>query len=126
MILASCDRSVSIFRRTLLGLCKFHVVFYSSTLIRLDKDAFKGDLCQTVNNFVKQNKLSLLSPLRKRRPSQLIKHIRNTKLLEYLEYLLLTNLAARCCTLSILSLLYFCYGSQTMVPYSIKERTKEK
>ena len=50
------------------NLSKFHVVFSSSTLIRLDKDAFEGHLCQTVNNFVNQNKSSLLSPLRKRRP----------------------------------------------------------
>ena len=61
------------------NLSKFHVVFSSSTLIRLDKDAFKGHLCQTVNNFVKQNDSSLLSPLRKRRPPQHIKHIRNTR-----------------------------------------------
>ena len=61
------------------NLFKFHVVFSSSTLIRFDKDAFEGHLCQTVNNFVKQNKLSLLSPMRKRRPPQHIKHIRNTR-----------------------------------------------
>ena len=48
-------------------------------LIRLNKDAFEGHLCQTVNNFVKQKKLSLLSPLRKRCPPQHIKHIRNTR-----------------------------------------------
>ena len=60
------------------NLSKFHVVFSSSAIIRLDKDAFEGHLCQTVNNFVKQNKSSLLSPLRKRCPSQHIKHIRNT------------------------------------------------
>ena len=41
--------------------------------------AFEGHLCQTVNNFVKQNKSSLLSPLGKRRPPQHIKHIRNTR-----------------------------------------------
>ena len=35
------------------NLSKFHVVFSSSTLIRLNKDAFEGHLCQTVNNFVK-------------------------------------------------------------------------
>ena len=58
------------------NMSKFHVVFSSSTLIRLDKDAFEGHLCQTVNNFVKQNKSSLLSPLRKRRPPQHIKHIK--------------------------------------------------
>ena len=61
------------------NLSKFHVVFSSSTLICLDKDAFEGHLCQTVNNFVKQNESSLLSPLRKRRPPQHIKHIRNTR-----------------------------------------------
>ena len=61
------------------NLSKFHAVFSSSTLIRLDKDAFEGLLCQTVNNFVKQNKSSLLSPLRKRRPPQHIKNIRNTR-----------------------------------------------
>ena len=42
------------------NLSKFHAVFSSSTLIRLDKDAFEGHLCQTVNNFVKQNKSSQL------------------------------------------------------------------
>ena len=52
------------------NLSKFHVVFSSSTLIRLDKDAVEGHLCQTVNNFVKQNKSSLPSLLRKRRPPQ--------------------------------------------------------
>ena len=57
-ILASCMANLS----------KFHVVFSSSTLIRLDKDVFEGHLCQTVNNFVKQNKSSLLSPLKNRRP----------------------------------------------------------
>ena len=61
------------------NLSKFHVVFSSSSLIRLDKDAFEGHLCQTVNNFVKQDKSSLLSPLRKRCPPQLIKHIKNTR-----------------------------------------------
>ena len=62
-ILASCMTNLS----------KFHVVFSSSTLIRLNKDAFEGHLCQTVNNFVKQNKSSLLSPLRKRSVSAVLK-----------------------------------------------------
>ena len=54
------------------NLSKFHIVCSSSALIHLNK------LCQTVNNFVKQNKSTFLSRLRKRRPPQLIKHIRNT------------------------------------------------
>ena len=41
------------------NLSKFHVVFSSSTLICLNKDAFEGHLCQTVNNFVKQNKAGI-------------------------------------------------------------------
>ena len=41
-------------------LSKFHVVFSSSTLIRLNKDASEGHLCQTVNNFVKQNKYVII------------------------------------------------------------------
>ena len=58
---------------------KFHV-FSSSALIRLDKDGFEGHVCQTVNNFVKQNNTSsLLSSLKKRHPPQHIKHIRNTR-----------------------------------------------
>ena len=61
------------------NLSKFHVVFSSSTLIRLDKDAFEGHLCQTVDNFVKHNNSSLLSPLRKSCPPQHIKHIRNIR-----------------------------------------------
>ena len=52
--------------------------YQGSALIRLNKDSFEGHLCQTVHNFVKQNKSSLLSPLRKRRPPQFIKHIKNT------------------------------------------------
>ena len=68
-ILASCMTNLS----------KFHIVFSSRTIIRLNKEAFKGHLCQTVNNFVKQNKSSLLSPLRKKQPPQLIKNIRNTR-----------------------------------------------
>ena len=43
------------------------------------RHCFEGHLCRTVNNLVKQNSSSILSPLRKRRPSQLIKHIRNTR-----------------------------------------------
>ena len=58
---------------------KFLHISQESTLVRLGKDAFEGHLCQTVNNFVKQNKSSLLSPLRNRRPPQHIKHIRNTR-----------------------------------------------
>ena len=72
-------KRLSILASCMANLSKFHVVFSSSTLIRLDNDAFEGHLCQTVNNFVKQNKSSLLSPLRKRCPPQHIKHIRNTR-----------------------------------------------
>ena len=61
------------------NLSKFHIVFSSIALIRLNKDAFEGHLCQTVNNSVKQNKSSLLSPLRKRQPPKLIKHVRHTR-----------------------------------------------
>ena len=39
-ILASCMANLS----------KFHVVFSSSTFMRLNKDAFEGHLCYTVNN----------------------------------------------------------------------------
>ena len=72
-------KRLSILASCMANLSKFHVVFSSSTLIRLDKDTFKGHLCQNINNFVKQNKSSLLSPLRKRRPPQHIKHFRNTR-----------------------------------------------
>ena len=62
-------------------------MFSSSTLIRLDKDAFEGHLCQTVNNFVKQNKSSLLSPLRKRRPPQHIKHMRKRRPPQHIKHI---------------------------------------
>ena len=70
-----CTNSFRKKRLSILAICmanlsKFHVVFSSSTLIRPDKDAVEGPLCQTVNNFVKQNKLSLPSLLRNRRPLQ--------------------------------------------------------
>ena len=48
-------KTLSILASCMANLSKFHVVFSSSTLIRLDKDAFEGHLCQTVNNFVKQS-----------------------------------------------------------------------
>ena len=68
-------KQLSILTSCMTNLSKFHVVFSSSTLIHLNKDAFEGHLCRTVNNFVKQNKSSLLSPLRERCPAQHIKHI---------------------------------------------------
>ena len=71
-------KRLSILASCMTNLSKFHIVFSSSTLIRLNKDAFAGHLHKTVNNFVKQNKSSLLSPLRKRKPLQHIKQIRNT------------------------------------------------
>ena len=47
-------KQLSILASYMTNLSKFHIVFSSSTLIRLDKDDFEGHLCQTVNNFVKQ------------------------------------------------------------------------
>ena len=35
------------------NLSEFHIVFSSSALIRLNKDAYEGHLCQAVNNFKK-------------------------------------------------------------------------
>ena len=72
-------KRLSILASCMANLSNFHVVFSSSTLIRRNKDAFEGHLCQTVNDFIKQHKSSLLSPLRKRRPPQQIRHIRNTR-----------------------------------------------
>ena len=57
--------------------CNSEGCVFSSTLIRLNKDAFEGHLCQTVNNFVKHNKSSLLWE-RGVHPNH-IKHIRNTR-----------------------------------------------
>ena len=37
------------------NLSEFHFVFSSHALICLNKEAFEGHLCQTVNNFVKHN-----------------------------------------------------------------------
>ena len=68
-------KQLSILTSCMTNLSKFHVVFSSRTLIHLNKDAFEGHLCRTVNNFVKQNKSSLLSPLRERCPPQHIKYI---------------------------------------------------
>ena len=47
------------------NLFEFHILFSSSVLIRLNKNAFEGHLCQAVHNFVKHNYSSILSPLRK-------------------------------------------------------------
>ena len=89
-------KRLSILVSCMANLSKFHVVFSSSTLIHLDKDAFEVHLCQTVNNFVKQNESSLLWERGVHPNTSSI-----SETLEYLEYLLLTNLTARRCTLSI-------------------------
>ena len=47
-------KRLSILASCMANLSKFHVVFSFSTLIRLNKDAFEGHLCQTVNNIVSQ------------------------------------------------------------------------
>ena len=59
-------KRLSILASCMTNLSEFHIVFSSSALIHMNKDALEGHLCQTVNNFVKHNKSSLLSPLRKR------------------------------------------------------------
>ena len=59
---------------------QYHLTTISSCAlsIRLNKDAFQVHLYQTVDTFVENNDSRLMSPLRKRRPSQLIEHLRNT------------------------------------------------
>ena len=115
-------KRLSILASCMANLFKFHVLYSSRTLIRLNKDVFEVRLCQTVNNFV--NRISRASCLLWERGG----HPNSSSIsetLEYLVYLPLTDLAARRCTLSTLSLLYFWYGSQTVAPYSINERIKE-
>ena len=98
-------------------------MFSPSALILLNKNAFQGHLCQTVNNFVIQNQLSFQYPLRKRQPSQLIKYIRNTRVS-------CVPVFNEPCSYALhplnFSLLYFWYGSQTVVPYSIKKANQRK
>ena len=70
------------------NLSEFHVVFSSSALIRLNKDAIEGTCAKPF--IILQNRISrapCMSPLIKRRLSQLIHKS------ETLDYLLLTN----CC-----------------------------
>ena len=101
-ILASCMPNRS----------KFHFVFSFSALIRLTKDAFVWHLSQTVNNLVKENKLSLLSPLRKRRSPN---SSSLSETLDYLVYLLLTNLVAlRCTSAKIYNELWMMSGRSIM------------
>ena len=61
------------------------------------------------------------SPLRKMQTSLLIKHI--SKTLEYLVYLLLTNLAAL--RAAPTQPLYFWYGSQTVAPHTVKSESNK-
>ena len=53
-IIVISTNSVKKKRLSILASCmtnmQFHAVFSSSTVIRLNKDAFEGHLCQTVNN----------------------------------------------------------------------------
>ena len=73
-------------------------MFCSSALISFNKDSFEGQLCQPLIIGSKQNQSSLLSPLRKRWSSKLIKHIGNTRLF-YIH--VLANIAAQHYTFSI-------------------------
>ena len=69
-------------------LSKFHAVFSSSTLIRLDKDAFEGHLCQTDNNFVKQNKSSLGSRVH---DTRIMLHLAALKRIPHVLYLIVVR-----------------------------------
>ena len=91
------------------NLSKFHGVFSSSTLIRLDKDAFEGHLCQTINNLVKQDKSSLLWE-RGVHPNS----SSTSETLEYLEYLRLTKLAAQKLGVSLV-----CHGCNVFWPLQV-------
>ena len=55
-------KKLSILSSCMANPSKFHVVFSYSTLIRLNKDAFEGHLCQTINNFVKKNEKEAALP----------------------------------------------------------------
>ena len=44
------NKRLSILDSCMANLTKLHVMFSSSTFIRLNKDAFNGHLCETVNN----------------------------------------------------------------------------
>ena len=49
------EKQLSILASCMTNMSEFRVVFSSSALIRLIKDAFEEQLSQAVNNFVKQN-----------------------------------------------------------------------
>ena len=49
------EKQLSILTSCMANLAEFHIMFSSSTLIRVNKATFEGHLCQTVNNCVKQN-----------------------------------------------------------------------
>ena len=44
------EKRMSILASCIINLSELHIVFSSSVLIRLSKDAFEEHLCQTVNN----------------------------------------------------------------------------
>ena len=62
---------------------KFLIVFTSCALIHLNMDTFKGHFYQTNDNFAQKNESHFMSPLRKRWPSQLIKHLRNNNIVGF-------------------------------------------
>ena len=73
-----------------MAICLNYILwFFSSDRIRLKKDAFEGHLCQTINTFVKHNKPS---PLAVSFEKEAATSSSISETLEYLEYLLLTNL----------------------------------
>ena len=47
------EKRLSILASCMTNLSEFNYVFSSRALIHLNKDAFEGHLCKTVNNFVK-------------------------------------------------------------------------
>ena len=49
------EKRLSILPSFINNLFEFHIVYYSSALIRLNKDTVEGYLCQAVHNFVKYN-----------------------------------------------------------------------
>ena len=109
----------------MINLSKFHIVFfflcpYTPSI----STPSMGTCAKKVNNFVKQSKSSLLSPLGKIEAATPT-HQAYQKTLENLVYILLTNLACS----STLHPYYCCnfdMGPRQCVPYSIKERIKIK
>ena len=115
---------LSILAKCMTNLSKFHVVFSSSsTLIHLDKDAFEGHLCQTVNNLLKQNGSILLSPFLEKEASTVHPNTSSISIPRYFTFCITLNIMYASNKMLQINLIHTSTHVFSMIPFILHNST---